>query len=227
MWDSGKYFLLAARGALIRPQDLVITMIKEHSPVLRFENLTESDGYIYGGEYMNGIFRDDLQLLLVDHLDEIAQHVSMSPDEVIESFVQGFEKAKRGFSRKWNGPFRVNWVPVARFRPLKEMMIGSEVRIGYDYINLPREFVQNVFDKYLKRLHEPIEKQLDKLAVGNNPGYARISIDLVGGGSRILYVYEAIKELYHDKLSNGFQMRVYRSKEEQVRVPTPCLYRIR
>lgn len=64
------------------------------------------------------------------------------------------------------------------------------------FIRLPANTVRAVFDRYLVVIRRLLDAQLSKLGQIRLPDVKQVSIVLVGGGSLIPYIRQALKDHY-------------------------------
>lgn len=153
-------------------------------------------GSMSGSELLNSFFKAKLREILSDDLAHIAATVGMTPDEVLKSFVQGFEKAKRTFNDK-AGMVKISFEPV---RPMAQNLPRiPELNLGIKFIRIPAADICDVFENYLAEIKPLISSQVTKAEEGNFVGIEKIAIMLVGGGSLIPYIRESLKNEYEDR----------------------------
>lgn len=150
-------------------------------------------GSMSGSELLNSFFKDKLSEILSDDLPHIAATVGMTADEVLKSFVQGFEKAKRTFNGK------ADMVKIA-FEPVRPMAQNlpriPELNLGVKFIRISAADISDVFENYQAEIKPLISSQLTKAEEGNFAGIERFAIMLVGGGSLIPYIRDALRNEY-------------------------------
>lgn len=66
-------------------------------------------GSMSGNELLNHFFRNTLSDVLHAYMDDVTACVGMSSEEVLQSFVRGFEMAKRGFAHDTTGLVKVHF----------------------------------------------------------------------------------------------------------------------
>lgn len=151
-------------------------------------------GSMSGSELLNSFFSDKLSQILSDDLIRIANFVDMTCDEVLKSFVQGFENAKRKFSGDTTGMVKINFEPVRQVGSSLPKISG--LNIGARFIRISVADIREVFEKYLGKIKALISSQVSEVRRRNFPGVERIAIMLVGAGSLIPYLREELSEEY-------------------------------
>ena len=151
-------------------------------------------GSMSGSELLNSFFSDKLSEILSEELIRIANAVGMSCDEVLKSFVLGFEKAKRKFSGDTTGMVKISFEPVRQLD--NSLPKVPELNIGAKFIRVSAVDIREVFEKYLAKIKPLISSQVSEVQKRSFNGVEKIAIMLVGGGSLIPYLCEALSEEY-------------------------------
>ena len=169
---------------------------------LKFRTILPGVGSMSGSELLNSIFKQKLADILSSNIGDLSRKLGMTTEEVLTSFVAGFEDAKRGFSREVSeshGTVKIKWCPI---RPETAVLpvVPALPCLGKTFIRVDTAKVQEVFNEYLVEIKRLIMKQLQMLDDDTTDirgyGIAQIVIVLVGGGSLISYIQEELREEY-------------------------------
>lgn len=126
-------------------QDLNCIQIVQTWKVFKFRTLMVGIGSMSGSELLNLLFKEKLSVILSDQLPRIAAAVDMTSEEVLQSFVQRFEKAKRTFSGDTTGMLKISFEPV---RPIVQGLPRiPELHVGVKFIRISALEIREVFDK--------------------------------------------------------------------------------
>jgi hypothetical protein len=178
-------------------QDLSTVQVTNLFPSLKLTSLLAGAGSMSGNELLDCKFGTALVPILQPYMDEITEAVGMRRNEVIQSFVRGFERAKRDFNVDQTGEVKI------AFREVKEIDGAlpriPAIRLTATAIYVPVTLIREVFDDYIELVKALLDQQLEDLEESKFARINRRSIFLVGGGSQIPYISKTLIDHYRKK----------------------------